>query len=435
MAALKTIRCDLLVIGAGMAGMAAAMFAARHPLKTAQVGITGGIHFASGLLDVLGVHPQNRGVPWDDPWAGIARLASDAPRHPYARLGIGQIRAAMDECIALLTEAGLPYSIRGALNSRILTPAGTVKTTYAVPESMAAGVEALAGKLPTLLVDFQGLGGFSARQIAETAKAYWPGLRPMRIGFPGLDGELYAEQMARRLDLTGHRRRLAERIRPHIGRARAVGLPAVLGIYRTSEAVADLNRRLGVPVFEIPTMISAATGLRLREAFERKLDARGVTCLYQRRVIEAMVRPDDTFRFTVGGVGDGSPELRIIARGAVLASGRFFGGGLHAGRDRIRESIFDLPVSQPAKRSEWHRRDLFQPEGHPVNRAGLETDARFRPVDAGARVIHDRLHAAGSILAHQDWMRQKCGSGLSVATAYGAVNALADKLRNESSGG
>jgi glycerol-3-phosphate dehydrogenase subunit B len=27
-------------------------------------------------------------------------------------------------------------------------------------------------------------------------------------------------------------------------------------------------------------------------------------------------------------------------------------------------------------------------------------------------------------LAHQDWMRMKCGSGLAIATAYGAVNAL-----------
>ena len=34
------------------------------------------------------------------------------------------------------------------------------------------------------------------------------------------------------------------------------------------------------------------------------------------------------------------------------------------------------------------------------------------------------LFVAGSILAHQDWMRMKCGSGLAIATAYGAVNAF-----------
>jgi glycerol-3-phosphate dehydrogenase subunit B len=34
------------------------------------------------------------------------------------------------------------------------------------------------------------------------------------------------------------------------------------------------------------------------------------------------------------------------------------------------------------------------------------------------------LFAIGSILAHQDWIRMKCGSGLAIATAYGAVKAL-----------
>ena len=36
------------------------------------------------------------------------------------------------------------------------------------------------------------------------------------------------------------------------------------------------------------------------------------------------------------------------------------------------------------------------------------------------------IFAAGIILAHQDWTRMKCGSGLSVATAYGAIKSLLD---------
>jgi len=92
----------------------------------------------------------------------------------------------------------------------------------------------------------------------------------------------------------------------------------------------------------------------------------------------------------------------------------------------IRESIFDLPVHQPDKRSEWHCYEFLDPAGHPVNRAGLVTDDRFRPLDRSGNAAHDRLFAAGSILAYQDWMRQKCGSGLAIATAYAAVNAFLD---------
>jgi glycerol-3-phosphate dehydrogenase subunit B len=45
-------------------------------------------------------------------------------------------------------------------------------------------------------------------------------------------------------------------------------------------------------------------------------------------------------------------------------------------------------------------------------------------LDRKGRTASENLYAAGSILAHHDWMRMKCGSGLAIATAYAAVNAL-----------
>lgn len=419
---IKDIQAELMVIGSGMAGMAAALFAGRRKIDTVQVGVTGEINFASGLLDVLGIHPLEKGVRWADPWDGIKALVRDEPRHPYALLTIEQIRQAMDTCLAFLTQAGLPYRTNGRRNSKIVTPAGTIKTTYAVPASMFAGVEALAARKPTLLVDLLGLKGFSSRLIIETVGPLWPNLHGVRIALPNVKGELYTEHIARHLDVEINRRKLADAIRPHLGSAQAVGLPALLGIYCTAEIIDDLERVLGVPVFEIPTMVPAVTGLRLREAFEQQLPKLGVRPFYQQKVLETQVLPHGEFEFLVGGQ---SPELRVRARAAILASGRFFGKGLRADRIRIRETIFDLPVDQPAERSLWHHKDLLNPKGHLINRAGLAVDPCFRPVDTGGNVIHERLYAVGSILAHQDWIRQKCGSGLSIATAFGAINALA----------
>ncbi len=57
MSNMDPLKCDLLVIGRGMAGMASALFAANRGLSTVQVGMTGEIVFASGLLDLMGVHP------------------------------------------------------------------------------------------------------------------------------------------------------------------------------------------------------------------------------------------------------------------------------------------------------------------------------------------------------------------------------------------
>jgi glycerol-3-phosphate dehydrogenase subunit B len=55
-------------------------------------------------------------------------------------------------------------------------------------------------------------------------------------------------------------------------------------------------------------------------------------------------------------------------------------------------------------------------------------DECFRPLNASGKVIFDNLFAAGTILAHQDWIRQKCGSGLAIATAYGAIKACQGHL-------
>ena len=43
------ITCDLMIIGAGMAGMAAALFAANRGIDTVQVGMKSELDFSSGL--------------------------------------------------------------------------------------------------------------------------------------------------------------------------------------------------------------------------------------------------------------------------------------------------------------------------------------------------------------------------------------------------
>jgi glycerol-3-phosphate dehydrogenase subunit B len=97
---------------------------------------------------------------------------------------------------------------------------------------------------------------------------------------------------------------------------------------------------------------------------------------------------------------------------------------LYADRLRIKETIFDLPVHQPDNRAAWHRRDLLDPRGHPVNSAGLEIDDTFRPLNSSHQPAYRTLFAAGSILAHNDWKRLKCGAGLAIASAFGAVKSF-----------
>jgi glycerol-3-phosphate dehydrogenase subunit B len=164
-------------------------------------------------------------------------------------------------------------------------------------------------------------------------------------------------------------------------------------------------------------MPPAVPGLRLKELFEAHLPEKGVRLLYQKRVRNVLWE-NNTF---VLEIGDASDAYTLRAKGIILASGRFIGKGLSADRNRIRESLFDLPVFQPEERAKWHRYHFLDPAGHLINQAGIDIDTRFRPLDASGKPAFQNLFAAGSILAHQDWIRMKCGSGLAIATAYAAV--------------
>lgn len=418
-----TTSCELTVIGAGMAGMAAALFAAHRGVSVAQVGRIGGITFASGLLDLMGVHPVAEKRIWQDPWAAIEALVADEPEHPYARLSREDIRLAFDEMLEFLDEAGLPYFRDMQRNSAVLTPVGTIKHTYAVPETMWAGVRALDDKTKCLLIDFDGMKDFSARQIAATLKEVWPGLRAVRIAFPDAEQghEVFTVRMAQALELVRNRKKLAQLVHPHVKDAQAVGMPAILGLRRTRQILTDLNDEIGVPIFEIPTMPVSIPGQRLKEAFENGLPSKGIQQFLQQEVLAAKPLAGGGFQL---GIGNQEVSHQIRTRAVILATGRFLGQGLNAQRQRIRESIFDLPVYQPAGRSDWHRPDLLDPRGHAVNRAGLEIDEAFHPVNAAGRPVFDDLYAAGTILAHQDWIRMKCGSGIAIATAYGAVESF-----------
>ena len=418
-----TIDCQLMVIGAGMAGMAATLFAAQRGLQVVQAGLTGEVIYASGVFDLLGVYPPEQRRVRSDPWAALKELMAAEPHHPYSRLTVAEIRTAMDGFTDYLGRIGQPYTGQTAKNTALLTSVGTVKPTYRVPTSMAAGSRALAAKAPCLIVDFDGLRGFSARQMVTTLSHTWPALRAATIQVPdaSVQGPKYPEHVARALEVEAARERLAAVIAPHVKDAQYVGLPAVLGIYTTPTILADIQDRLGVSVFEIPTMPPAITGLRLKEAFENHLPDLGVTAFYHHQVLGARSLAAGGFELTVGKT---EAERTVRAQRVLLATGRFIGKGLTAQRDGIHESLFDLPVHQPAHRDRWYAKTFLAPQGHAVSRAGLEIDDHFRPVATDGLVVDANLFAAGSILAHQDWMRTKSGVGLAVASAWGAVSAI-----------
>lgn len=416
---------DLIVIGAGLAGTAASCFATERGLRVVQVAANAGeLAFAGGLLDLLGIYPAGEQKVWDNPWEGIAALIAGSPGHPYAKLGVDAIRRAVKGFLIFMDSAGLHYCGLPERNVTLPTAVGTIRTAYRVPRSMWQGVAALQDGLPTMIVDFEGMKDFSASAMVEALRSRWPNLQarrvPFPVGFPGVDR--HNPLLAEALESPEVRAKLADVIRPHLPGIRVVGMPAVLGIRNADRVVTDLEDRLEVEIFEIPTMPPSVPGMRLREIAREALLNRGAQLLEGMQATEVRTEGRQCTGITVGGTGVWHENLE--SKGIVLATGRFLGGGLAASRGGISETLFGLPVAQPSSRSLWHRDLFLDRRGHPVSEAGLAVDDRFRPLGEDGGPAFENVFAAGSVLAQQDWTRTKCGAGLAIATAYGAVEGF-----------
>lgn len=416
----RRIETQVAVIGTGIAGFAAALAARARGLEVAQFGHSGALAYTTGYLDLLGAQG---GRKLADPWAGLDKLRTEEPDNPLVRLSNATIRHSLEAFIAEVNAMGLGYSAVRDENLTALLPYGVTKTTLSVPETMQPGAEALAAQTPALIVDFEGLQGFSAREFAQNIAARWPGLATARLAFPEMeDRQVFPEPMARALETAAAREALAERLRPHLGSLTHVGLPAILGVHAPDKVRTDLEARLGVTLFEIPTIPPGVAGIRLREMFERELPGRGV-------VLEPNLKVDRTAFDQSGAtlhLRGAMDDLEVRAEAVVLATGRFLSGGLAADRGAVHETLIGLPIAQPAARAEWFRPDYLDPRGHPVNRLGISVDDAFRPVGPDGIPVNDRLFAAGALLAGQDWVRSRSGAGLAIATAWAAVRALAE---------
>ncbi|MBU1566429.1 MAG: glycerol-3-phosphate dehydrogenase subunit GlpB [Proteobacteria bacterium] len=413
----RNFTTQLAIIGSGIAGFAASIFAVNRKIATAQIGNTGAVAYTTGYLDLLGKMDGAQAAV-NDPWQALEQLRKSQSNHPLSRVAVADIHRGFNEFTAFLGECGIAYSQPEKRNITALTPVGTLKQTLCVPATMAAGPRAFAAKKPCVIIDFIGLKGFSGRQVVANLQDRWPNLGTQRIAFPDMvHGEIYPEVMARALEVPATREKLAYTLKNAAGQAKVIGLPAILGMHCPDHVRAELERLTGLEIFEIPTMPPSVPGIRLRELFEQVLPKKGVTLIPQQKVTAL----DFDDRGATLSLFDSYGPIRIQAQTVILATGRFLSGGLEAHPDGIREHLLDLPVTQPADRTHWYHDRYTDPRGHAIHRAGIEIDDTFRPLRLDGRPYSDRLFAAGIIIAHQDWIRGRSGAGIAIATAFRAV--------------
>ncbi len=456
---------DLLVIGAGLTGLFAAYTAARAGLRVRVIAHgAGATHWHAGTIDLLGNLPDGEKTVTN--WTqAVPELP---PAHPYRLLGIDAIAKAMDEFQSLTAVAGLPYVRAGAAtdltasspqdertsqrsdsdeqvsdpnlgrNLQLISPVGAPRPVYLAPAAQQAA--SLEDDRPLVIVGLQGMPDFYPELIAENLQKLGHRARSASLPLSRLTKRLDRSplHLARLLDQPAEQALLAQMIVDVTAAGERVGLPAVLGLNAHTALVTQLHeattarsrpspqsshsQQAGTSIFEIPTLPPSVPGLRLDAALRTQLTGLGVRVEIGMKAcgFHATGR-----RIQWLETETGSRPLRHTARNFLLATGGILGGGIYADRcGRVRETVFDLPLTAPQSRTQWLRPLFLDRRGHPIFQAGVSVDQRFRPLDQAGAPVYDNLWAAGSTLAHTDPIRERSREGIAIATGYAVAKGV-----------
>jgi glycerol-3-phosphate dehydrogenase subunit B len=426
---------DILIIGAGPAGLLAGWVAssrgARVRVLASGIGTT---HLSPGWIGVL----DTACVPLrgqDEPAIGPAldltgaleTWVTEHPEHPYALAGLDALRSG----IAALKEASAQVGIRyvGDLcgNFRLPTALGALVPAALAPESFVAGDARLPGTM--LIAGPAGWRDFYPELCAGNLMRQGIAARGAVFDLPEAASgkfDVTPTGLARLFERADLRARVAAQVKEELlnGVAARVGFPAVLGLEGHAEAWRDLQNRLGMPVFEIPTLPPCVPGIRLYHAFKRALLRSGARILLDMTVTRGLAEGN-----RADGVVVPSParEATYRADRIILATGGLYGGGIRSDRlGALRETVFDLPLSVPGTLAErstgavpvWFDKHFLSQYGHPVHLTGVRANTYLQPVSEAGAVRLENVRIAGRLLASYNPVIEGSTEGVWLATAY-----------------
>jgi glycerol-3-phosphate dehydrogenase subunit B len=407
---------DAVVIGAGSAGLTAATRLADGGARVCVLakGI-GSTHLAPGTVDVLGYAPELV----EDPARALSELAAARPDHPYALMGVESVAPALRWFAERIAEGPQPgYRYVGDLEHNHLLPTavGVLRPSALVPETMAEGD--MRRREPVCIVGARVLRDFHATLCAANLEATGIAARAVEVDLELDRADANALGVARRFDDPDFRAAFAARLTPLLHGDERVGLPAVLGLSDPHGAWADLQRRLGRGVFEIPTLPPSVPGMRAFEALRAALRAAGGRLVLGSEVLGAE-RDGERVRSVIANAA--GHDVCYHANWFVLATGGFASGAIALGSDWVtRETVLGLPLRGAPAPGEPRFAAEYLAE-QPMARVGVAVDGSLRAEGA------ENVLVAGAALPGAVPWREGSGEGIALASGYRAAEvALAE---------
>jgi glycerol-3-phosphate dehydrogenase subunit B len=407
---------DAVVIGAGTAGLTAATRLAEGGARVCVLakGI-GSTHLAPGTVDVLGYAPELV----EEPARALSELVAARPDHPYALMGVESVAPALQWFAERIADGPQPgYRYVGDLEHNHLLPTavGVLRPSALVPETMAEGD--MRRREPVCIVGAGVLRDFHAALCAANLEAAGIAARGIEVDLDVDRADANALGLARRFDDADFRAAFAAQLTPLLKGDERVGLPAMLGLRDPHGAWADLQRRLGRGVFEIPTLPPSVPGMRLFEALRAALRAAGGRLVLGSEVLGA---DRDGGRVSAVSAHAAGHDVRYHARWFVLATGGFASGAIALGSDWVtRDTVLGLPVrGAPAPGEPRFMGDYLAEQ--PMARVGVAVDGALRAEGA------ENVLVAGAALPGAVPWREGSGEGIALASGYRAAEvALAE---------
>jgi glycerol-3-phosphate dehydrogenase subunit B len=411
---------DVIVIGGGMAGLTAGTRLAQAGAKVAVLAKGhGSTHLAPGTIDVLGYAPERVTSPAES----LPKLITERPDHPYALVGIDAVSESLAWFAGCAADGPLPsYTYVGGLerNLSIATALGVLRPSAMVPSTMAGGD---ASALSTVaIVSLPALREFHPTLCAANLTAVGVESRPISLHMAMERADMNPLGMARRFEDPGWRGYFCAQLLPMLRTEDHVGLPAMLGIHDPVAVVADIERRLGRKVFEIPTLPPSVPGMRRYEILRSALRAAGGRLVLGGDVIS---HERSGARLTSVSTHAAGRDLTYLADWFVLATGGFASGAIELDSHWVtHERVLGLPLrGVPPAGS-----PRFSPEylsDQPLAVAGVAVDAELRAEGT------DNVFVAGASLPGAASWREGSGEGIALASGYRAGAVIAGGLRTE----
>lgn len=429
---------DVVVVGAGLAGLTAGIALADAGARVELVARGhAATHWSPGGIDCAALPGM------DSVAAGVERLAA-TPGHPYAILR-GDVRAAVAFLRDVVGAEGLAY--RGDLDAplrTVPTAIGGTRRVGIVPEGQGYARDPWAQDERLIVCGIEGFKDFWPTSIAASLArpSVWAAggggtgadggparVEAMTVALPGQGSRrnVNAMELGRAFDDVTWRREAFDLIARAVsatgggGGPARIALPAVLGLDDHAAVLRDAADLLPYPTFEVPLVPPSLPGLRLYRALRAAFLRRGG----RMSIGEPVIRMEsEDRRVTAVILSAAVRERRIRTAAVVLATGGIAGGGLIGLADgRVQEPILDLPVEAPPV-EHWLADEPFDQAGHPLERAGIRTDADLRPLDASGTVHFENVAVVGALLAGQRAVAERCGDGVSIASGWRAAAVL-----------